>query len=109
MTICPRCHQRYDEQVNDTGICMSCRCAPLLDVGARSPEDSLELAPPEQDADVYRVAEQLLTGDSSASPAAWQLRRELMQRTWAWPVAQRLVVDRHRRPSPGHSAQASNL
>lgn len=108
MTICPRCKERYDEQVNDTGICMSCRSATLLDVSARSPEDSLELALPEQDTDVYRVAEQLLTGDPSASPAAWQLRRELMQRTWAWPVAQRLVVDRHRRRSPDNSAQASN-
>jgi hypothetical protein len=48
---------------------------------------------------VYQVAMRLLAGDRSTPPAAWQLRRELMQRTWAWPVAQRLVVDRHRRRS----------
>jgi hypothetical protein len=51
------------------------------------------------DARVHMLASRLLMGDPAAPPAAWQLRRDLVERTWAWPVAQRLLE--RPRPTPG--------
>lgn len=99
MTICPHCHERYDERADGVGTCPCCRASTPLGDLAGAPERPVRTRLAEQDPMVYQVAMRLLAGDRSTPPAAWQLRRELMQRTWAWPVAQRLVVDRHRRRS----------
>jgi len=45
--------------------------------------------PPDHDSRVQMLAKRLLEGERQRVPAAWMMRRDLLQRTWAWQVAER--------------------
>jgi len=47
--------------------------------------------PPDHDSRVQMLAKRLLEGERQGVPAAWMMRRDLLQRTWAWHVAERLL------------------
>jgi len=47
--------------------------------------------PPDHDSRVQMLAKRLLEGERQGVPAAWMMRRDLLQRTWAWQVAERLL------------------
>ena len=51
-----------------------------------------------QDARIRLLAKRLLIGEGDAPPSAWLLRGELLERTWAWQAARRLVEE-ERRPT----------
>ena len=48
-------------------------------------------SPLEHDARVHMLAKRLLMGERPGPPSAWLMRRDLLQRTWAWQAAQRLL------------------
>jgi hypothetical protein len=103
---CPSCHQPYDE-ANGHGTRPSCEHAAGPAVSRESREHLEGTTPPDQEAQLYRVATRLLTGGQAAPPAAWQLRRDLVKRTWAWPVAQDLLINQERRRHEKTSTEAS--
>jgi hypothetical protein len=50
--------------------------------------------PSHHDVRVRMLALRLLTGERDAPQSAWLLRRDLLERTWAWQAAQRLLEGR---------------
>jgi hypothetical protein len=64
-----------------------------------------DVEPPQMDARTQRLAKQLLMGEAESPPSAWLLRADLLQRTWAWQAARRLLETRRgpttHQPVPG--------
>lgn len=59
-----------------------------------------ESQPLRSDPRVRILAKRLLAGEPEAPQSAWLLREDLLERTWAWQVAQRLLEGR--RPPSTH-------